>query len=252
MEQVKALLAGLRVNYLKDLPSHIDDIEHFLLQLERDGFQLDLCRELYRQVHSLKGSGGTFGLDFLTDICHPFEDVLSSLIEQPNLMQQGIIGNALRYVDLMRKTCSIYLGGQEPGQDLKLSLHALRKRVSKNSHSALIIEGSEVVASMLKETLSEYGCRVEMVRDGYLALGRILAEPFDLLVTGLENKRLNGLALISAVQNSGVRVAKTKTILLTATSIVENQIQPDYILKKNADMKLQFRAVLAELFHTKS
>ena len=62
MDQVKVMLAALRSNYLRDLPSHIDELEEILLELERDGFDLETCRDLYRQVHSLKGSGGTFGL----------------------------------------------------------------------------------------------------------------------------------------------------------------------------------------------
>ena len=244
------MLASLRENYLRDLPGHIDEIEQILLDLERAGFDLSMCRELYRQVHTLKGSGGTYGLDFLSDICHPFEDLLSSLIESPMLVKQGAIALGLQYVDLMRKACLVYSMDCEPSADLKLNLHALRQRASRNSHSALIIEGSEVVLNMIKETLKEYGFRVEVARDGYLALGRILAEPFDLLVTGLENKRLNGLALISAVQKSGVRTGKTKTVLLTASQLHAHADLPDYVVRKNADLKAHFRQVLEQILQT--
>ena len=82
MKEVKAMLAALRLNYLRDLPSHIDELEELVLELEREGFDLERCRELYRRVHSLKGSGGTYGMHTLSDVCHPFEDCLSNLIEQ--------------------------------------------------------------------------------------------------------------------------------------------------------------------------
>lgn len=250
MDQVKAMLASLRENYLRDLPSHIDDIEQILLEIEREGFDLGMCRELYRQVHSLKGSGGTYGLDFLSDICHPFEDLLSALIESPMLVKQGAMELGLQYVDLMRKTCFVYSMGGEPSADLKLHLHSLRQRASRNSHSALIVEGSEVVLGMIKETLKEYGFRVEIARDGYLALGRVLSEPFDLLVSGLENKRLNGLALISAVKKSGLRTGKTKTVLLTTSQLTAHADLPDYVVRKNADLKAQFRIVVEQILKT--
>jgi CheY-like chemotaxis protein/HPt (histidine-containing phosphotransfer) domain-containing protein len=249
MDHVKAMLASLRANYLRDLPSHIDDIEQLLLAFEREGFDLNRCRDLYGQVHSLKGSGGTFGVEFLTDICHPFEDLLSAVIEHPHTLKQGKIGIALRYVDLMRKACSAYTAGEEPGAELKLALHALRRSTSQTLHSALIVEGSDVVVGMLKEILLEYGFRIESVRDGYLALGRLLAEPFDILVTGLENKRLNGLALISAIQHANNRVSKnkTKTILLTTNKLGEKQVIPDFVIKKNADLKNEFRQIVEEI-----
>ena len=240
------MLASLRENYLRDLPGHIDEIEQILLEIERDGFELGMCRELYRQVHTLKGSGGTYGLDFLSDICHPFEDLLSALIESPMLAKQGVIELGLQYVDLMRKTCFVYTMGSEPSADLKLNLHALRQRASRNSLSALVVEGSDLVAGMIRDTLKEFGFRTEVMRDGYTALGRILSEPFDLLVTGLEVKRLNGLALISAVQKSGVRAGKTKSILLTASQLSSHADLPDYIVRKNADLRTQFRQVVEQ------
>lgn len=87
-----------------------------MLKLEREGFELSTCRELYRQVHTLKGSGGTYGLDFLSDICHPFEDLLSAIIETPLLTKQDAIELGLNYVDLMRKTCFVYSMGSGPSQ----------------------------------------------------------------------------------------------------------------------------------------
>lgn len=241
------MLAGLRNNYLQDLPSHIDELEELLLGLERNGYDLEICRELYRRVHSLKGSGGTFGLHVLSDVCHPFEDLLSSLLERTHLLQGGFTETALKYVDLLRHVHRNYADGIEPGADVKASLQGLRQKTTKTSYSALIVESSDVVVGMLKEILLSQGFRIEVVHDGYLALGRALAEHFDLLVTGLETKRLNGLALISAVQKSGLRTSKTKTVLLTATQLKNTNDKPDFIIKKDADLKENFRSVVMEL-----
>ena len=241
------MLAGLRKNYLQDLPSHIDELEGLLINLERKGFDLEICRELYRRVHSLKGSGGTFGLHVLSDVCHPFEDLLSGLLERTQSLQGGFTETALKYVDLLRHVHRNYADGIEPGADVKTSLQGLRQKTTKTSYSALIVESSDLVVGMLKEILLSQGFRIEVVHDGYLALGRVLAEHFDLLVTGLETKRLNGLALISAVQKSGQRSSKTKTVLLTATQLKNTNDKPDFIIKKDADLKENFRSIVMEL-----
>lgn len=246
MDKVKAMLAVLRDNYLRDLPGHIDDIEQIVLELERAGFQLESCQELYRRVHSLKGSGGTYGLSFISDICHPLEDVLSHLIEQPQGLQE-FGATALHYIDLMRKACASYTVGLEPSVDLKSRLHRVRQSASPAQYSALIVESSEVVIGVLREILLTSGFRVEVLQDGYLALGRMLAEPFDVLISALELPRLNGIALISAVQKSGGRHAKTYTVLLTTSDHLDEQVRPDVVLKKNADLKNNFRTCIRQL-----
>lgn len=246
MDKVQAMLAVLRDNYLRDLPGHIDDIEQIVLHLEHTGFQLESCQELYRQVHSLKGSGGTYGMSFISDICHPLEDSLSHLIEQP----QGLLdfsATALNYIDLMRKACFSYTGGLEPSAELKSALHHVRQSASQTEYSALIVESSEVVIGILRGILVASGFRVEVLQDGYLALGRMLSEPFDVLVSALELRRLNGIALISAVQKSGGRHAKACTVLLTTSDHLDEEVCPDFILKKNADLKNNFRSCISKL-----
>lgn len=246
MDQVKAMLNALRENYLTDFPSHIDELEQLLLELERRGYELEVCRDLYRRVHSLKGSGGTYGLHVLSDICHPFEDLLSHLLENNALLKEHFMEAALLYIDLLRQAHRFYAEGAEPGAEIQLALQNIRQRSTKTSHSALLVESSEVVLGLLKDVLKSHGFRIEVVNDGYLALGRMLAEHFDLLITSLETKRLNGLALISAVQKSGARSHKTKTILLTTTQLKIAGEQPDFILKKDAHLKNKFKEIVVE------
>ena len=249
MKEVKAMLAALRLNYLRDLPSHIDELEELVLELEREGFDLERCRELYRRVHSLKGSGSTYGMHTLSDVCHPFEDCLSNLIEQPSLLKTSFLPLALQYIDLLRQVVTIYSDGAEPGAETKQALQALRLSSSKASLSALLVEGSEVIAGLLKDVLKDQGFRIEMFDDGYLALGRALSEHFDLIVTSQETKRLNGQALISAVQKSSLRTSVTKTILMTSMQTKAGAGGPDFVLHKDAQLKEKFRAIVLELVH---
>jgi chemotaxis protein histidine kinase CheA len=250
MDQVKAMLSALRANYLSDFPSHIDELEQLLLELERHGYQLETCRDLYRQVHSLKGSGGTYGLHVISDICHPFEDLLSQLLENNRILKEDFTETALLYVDLLRQAHSIYLNGGEPGSEIHSALSGIRQASTKTAHSALLVESSELVLGLLKDVLKSQGFRIEVVNDGYLALGRMLGEHFDLLITSLETKRLNGLALISAVQKSSARSNKTKTILLTTTQLKIVGEQPDFIIKKDAHLKDKFKQAVAEIIRT--
>ncbi len=248
MQQVKAMLAALRKDYLRDLPAHIDEIEQLILRLELEGFQLALCQELYRQIHSLKGSGGTYGMPFISDVCHPMEDLLSHIIEHPTALNHGFISTALAYMDLLRRACLSYAESTEPDAEMQQILVQLRQSAFNTRYSALIVESSEVVTNMLQEVLRAAGFRIEIATDGYSALGRVLAEHFDLLITGLEIPRLNGLALICALQKSGGRISKTKTVLLTTSDHLDPHVHADCVLRKNASLKNEFRRCVRGMF----
>jgi len=156
MEQVKAMLARLRADYLLDLPYNIDEIEALILSLERSGFDLEVCGELYRRIHNLKGSGGTYNLHVISDVCHPFEDLLSALLTNSGGFTPGFTAKAIAYIDLLRKIHAIYAKNQEPGSDIKQILLDLRQSTSQSLRSALIVENSDVVIGMLKEVLQEH------------------------------------------------------------------------------------------------
>lgn len=248
MNHVKAILSALRLTYLQDLPSHLDELEQLVLKLESGGFQRELGMELYRQIHSLKGSGGTYGLHVLTNICHPFEDLIAAFLEGAASSGHNFAENALTYLDLLRLAQSTYARGDEPGTEIETALQSLRKKISPTILSALIVDASEVVVAMLSDVLKINNFRCEAANDGYEALGRTLSEQFDVVITGLETKRLNGLALIAAIKKSGIRNAKTKTILITSTQLKMSSDMPDFVLKKDAELKEKLNKILNNVF----
>ncbi len=249
MNKAQAMLDALRSNYLTDLPSHIDDLESLVLKLEAQGFDLEVCRDLYRQIHSLKGSGGTYGMHVISDICHPFEDLISDLLEHNESLYQGFVATALEYIDLLRKVTSQYQQSKNPGEEIKLKLQNLRNQALHSPYSALVVESSDVVVNIIKEVLKLYRFRVEVAKDGYLGLGRILSEPFDLVITGLETPRMNGMALISAAQRLGVKFKNTKCILITASKLKQDEDIPDFVLQKDALFRESFNRVVHHLIN---
>jgi len=243
------MLEALRSNYLKDLPSHIDDLESLVLKLESQGFELEICRDLYRQIHSLKGSGGTYGMHVISDICHPFEDLISGLLEHTESLYQGFVSTALEYIDLLRKVASHYQQSKTPDEEIRLKLQDLRNRALQNPYSALVIESSDVVVNIIKDVLKMHHFRIEVAKDGYLGLGRILSEPFDLVITGLETPRMNGMALISAAQRLGGKFKNTKCVLITASRLRQDEDIPDFVLQKDALFRERFNKVVHHLIN---
>jgi chemotaxis protein histidine kinase CheA len=77
MDAFQALLASMREAFLDELPERCGHFDALILSLETSPDDREAFNELYRGVHSLKGSGGTHGLSIITTICHQLENLLS-------------------------------------------------------------------------------------------------------------------------------------------------------------------------------
>jgi CheY-like chemotaxis protein len=245
MNAALSMLQKLRVSYLAELPVRLDDIEQNIMGMEKFGFVEENFNTLFRLVHSLKGSGGTYGMHVISDICHPLEDMLSDLNDHPQKLNKQFIDIALAYVDLLREIVDDTALHGEGRIDPANRLKVLRKKAFPEPFSALIVERSPVIVGILKENLKLLNAKIEVLDDGYEALGRVLVNPFDFLITSLEVKRLNGLALIGALRLAQGNTAVTKTILLTANnSTFSTAVKPSHILLKDSGLQSNLHAVL--------
>src|SRR4029077_5932002 len=65
---------------------------------------------------------------------------------------------------------------------------------------ALLVDDSPTVRELHRMVLEDAGFEAEACEDGAAALTRALAQPFDLIVSGVQNKGLSGFELTLAVR----------------------------------------------------
>jgi two-component system, chemotaxis family, sensor kinase CheA len=58
-----------------EVSEYFERLESRLLQLEHDPENLEIIGEIFRIMHSMKGSGGMFGFDLLSDVTHDLESL---------------------------------------------------------------------------------------------------------------------------------------------------------------------------------
>jgi len=73
-----------------------------ILALETTSDDRQPFNELFRGVHSLKGSGGTHGLGIITTVCHELENLLTET-DVKNGFGAVFATRALAYVDILRR-----------------------------------------------------------------------------------------------------------------------------------------------------
>lgn len=205
------LLAEMQAGFLDELPERCDRIERSVMALERQ--QSDAFNELYRQVHSLKGTGGMFGVPVITTICHQFETFIS---ETNTRFNQQASSTALAYVDLLRKTA------QPAGRDaagvaaIEQALDRLRVRTLSGRASVLLVEPSDSMRKLYREVFTGKSIHLVTLNKGLEALERMLHEPFDLLVASRELPDINAIAVLAALRDSDGRNKDIPAILISS------------------------------------
>lgn len=251
-DMLQEMLRQLRSLFLEDLPERLDILDNLLLAIEnRGGASIDEFNELYRIVHSIKGSGGTHGLHILTTICHQFEDRLNAMAEHLAEWSQAVIDNCFDYVSLLRTVVDQARRGQDTFLEVERKLLELHSKAFAVERTLLLVDNSRFSANYYTQALKDLPVRVVVEDNGYAALLRVLQEPFDILVTSLEVPILNGKALIGALRLSGSPNRKINSILLTSNAELEKQKQrvadADYVVVKNPAAMTNLRDTVSNI-----
>ena len=125
--ELAALLEKMRGDYLAGLPVKIqalEDVIHDLGQPQPQQDQEALYTELYRVVHSMKGTAGTYGIHVISTICRQFEDYLSLHPVTAVFRGAELTDVSLRYIAIIRHAidlCARDLQDSYPEIDARLA-----------------------------------------------------------------------------------------------------------------------------------
>lgn len=253
-DKARQLLRELRISFLADLPERLDEIESLVLNLEQDQRSGEVSKpvyeELYRHIHSIKGSAGSHDVDIISLIAHQFEDALTGLNSTQNI-SPAHIDTFLKYVDLTRQATELSQGENADFTDIKISLESIRNQLKQGRKLALIIEGSQFMSHLYQNSLRTLPVDISVIEDGLVALGWLLHEKYDLVIMGAETKSLNGTALLYALRAAGGVNRNIKVIMVTSSEKPQfaKDMQPDTVLTKNQTLATQLRDSVTTLIN---
>ena len=223
MDKFQQLLREMRNSFLAEVPERCDQIEALLLALEARLDDRESFNELYRNVHSLKGSGGTHGLVVISNICHQLENILARFDDGG--LDGEAISLALNHVDLLRRVAERAHDDEDDLADIHATLAEMQPQRLQAQRSVLIAESSAMMAKLCKKALAGEQVQLTWVQDGLSALQHLTRDRYDLLVLGRELAQLNGIAVVAALRAANGSNSQIPVILLTS-----NQAGlPDYL-----------------------
>ena len=114
----------------------------------------------------------------------------------------------------------------------------------------MVIDDENIVCSMTKAVLEQEGYRVETFSSAQPALNRLKEEKFDLIITDLKMKGIDGMEILKTIKTES---PGTKVIMITAFASLDAAIEAlrgkvdDFFPKpiKFSDLKACIRRLLA-------
>ena len=126
--------------------------------------------------------------------------------------------------------------GSEHFNDIEESLQELRALLLGSRFSILIVEVSKLNIKLCTDIMKGYHAHVTVIDSGYQALELLLNQKYQLLITGLEVKFLNGLALVAAVRMSARGNQDIQSILLTSSKLppLKRNVDPNFFVARDS------------------
>ena len=253
---IDKLINELKVSFINELPQRLDNLESIILDANNPELFHDQYETIYREIHSLKGLGGSYGIHIITSICHAMEDELSTIQGKFELYTQYGIDYWLKYIDLIRTVVEFINTNNSNFESIEHELKQLQSTKPDGSISkshCLVVASSTIYEQMLCSSFASLPIKFSFCDNGYEALGRLLNESFDLLITDFETPLMNGLALIGSLRLSSHKNKNITSILLTSKTQhnLEKITDPDYIVYKNKDFSPTITAIITELIRAK-
>lgn len=146
----------LRDAYAAQLPEKLGQIKQLWNSLPEGGYDEEMFQTLHRRVHSLTGSGKTFGFSALSDTARELEHELKSLAEGKAVLtpqQRQAIQDLL---SRLHQASLVSEGQTDAGMGIRV-----RTDVSAARH-IYIVEDDVQFAGMLKNQLSYFGYEVSV------------------------------------------------------------------------------------------
>lgn len=201
-QKLDELMATLRVDFIDRAGDHLDNLDAALAAAAKDSqgrFPNDM--EFRRTVHSLKGSGGTFGFPLVTLIAHRLEDYLSDAVP----MSGPVLANLQVFLDRLRDVIEGRIGSA--GEDAAEITRALPNAgaraemdVTKVDVEVMLVSPKDTASRIVSKELQECGFRVVNVASSLEALEQIVLTKPDLIIASTVLDSLSGVDLACAIR----------------------------------------------------
>ena len=210
----------------------------------------EIVSEMRREIHSLKGMGGTFGFPALTAVSHRLEDFIAS-----------VGGFSVRLDDIqVFLDCLNDILDADPQPDNDELAKIVRKLPAGNRSEddeveiatieVLLVVPNQVLRPLLQHHLEQNGCRVVGVESPFEAIELSVRTLPDLVISSVVLAGLDGvdlLRMLNAIENTQSMKLAVLTSAATSDPMIANLPESISVISTDQSMLDDTLSVLDEL-----
>jgi len=116
-----------RAIFCEEMREHLEKIEELLLKLKSDPNNKEWINDLFRSVHTIKGSSAAMGYTRTADLVHAMEDIIQAVRDGRSAITSGKLEVFLSVYDLLAQTLEVIIN---VGNDESIDSGALLKALT--------------------------------------------------------------------------------------------------------------------------
>ena len=141
--------------FVNETSKSLENIEKLLLEAEEEGYSNKIVDEIFRDMHSMKGSSATMGFDNIAKLTHGMEDIFAIIRKtgSKNLDSSWLTSMLLICKDFLMEELEKISNGKEPDGDVSELVYEIRKQINILEGKGTINNNTPVESDM---TSSDY------------------------------------------------------------------------------------------------
>ena len=92
----------LRESFAEETRDLINELESILLSIDNDAVSADVIDQIFRNVHTIKGSGGMLGFEKVLAVTHDLEDIYDKVRSGNLNFSVGLKDISLETIDILK------------------------------------------------------------------------------------------------------------------------------------------------------
>lgn len=218
--------------FLEEAEDQIQIIRNAFSDFRQTLFEEEKVKEIFRAVHTIKGSAGIFGFEVIVNFTHKFEDLLDcvreknfvlskeqleTLVETVDVIETLIENESMeKQIDSISKQEMIAL--EESFVVMKNEMIELEKNIIESQEiiipkvvesvtpivrkRILAVDDSSMIRNLIDSASSDLGYDIEVAEDGLAGLKQIKEGSFDIIFSDINMPQMGGLEMVENIRKN--------------------------------------------------
>lgn len=241
-----------KTDYLYSILDKLDHLESFI---ENGKFKIEDISEIFKIIHSIKGTAASMEFYFISTLAHDIEDHLTLIQDEKEQIDDQYMQVFDRLIDLLLNVTNDYLKNDISKFPLYRNMLSKLIQVKNNSQreyqgNILVVNSSPAMNIMIKNQLLNSGFNVSFAENGLSAFNQIILNKFDAVLSSYDLEIFDAIILMNLVRNSKCNNSNIPFVLMTSHQNMKTDIENCYILQKGQDFFNDLNKVLKQVFNT--